>query len=90
MDKITEKYINYCRLFLDDDTNATDEMIDKAINHFAWIFEDKNVNKEEVKKHLLTIYTLPVTPYKTLIDSNNPGARWLSADNHARKEEIDW
>lgn len=35
MDKITEKYINYCRLFLDDDTNATDEMIDKAINHFA-------------------------------------------------------
>ena len=90
MDKITEKYINYCRLFLDDDTNATDEMIDKAINHFAWMFEGQKVDKEEVKKHLLTIYTLPVTPYKTLIDSNNPGAGWLSADNNARKEEIDW
>ena len=90
MDKITEKYINYCRLFLDDDTNATDEMIDKAINHFACMFEDQNVDKEEVKKHLLTIYTLPVTPYKTLIDSNNPAAGWLSADNHARREEIDW
>ena len=49
MNKITEKYINYCRLFLGEDANATDEMIDNAINNFAWMFENQKVNKEEEK-----------------------------------------
>jgi hypothetical protein len=31
MDKATEKYINYCRLYLGDDIATTDEKIDEAI-----------------------------------------------------------
>lgn len=90
MDKATEKYINYCRLYLGDDIATTDEKIDEAINQFAWMFENQNVNKEEVKKHLLTLYTLPVAPYKTLVDTNNPGSGWLSANSYSRQDKIAW
>ena len=50
MDKATEKYINYCRLYLGDDIATTDDKIDEAINQFAWMFENQNVNKEDRKK----------------------------------------
>ena len=86
MDKATGKYINYCRLYLGDDIATTDEKIDEAINQFTWMFENQNVNKEEVKKHLLTLYTLPVAPYKTLVDPNNPGSGWLSANSYSRQD----
>lgn len=88
MDKDIEKYIDYCRLYIGDNNTATDIEIAKAIDQFASMFP--NTDKLEVKKHLMSLYTIPVAPYKTLLDSNNPGAGWFSANNHAKKQEIIW
>lgn len=88
MNKDIEQYVAYCRLFIGDTASATDEQIDAAINHFAFMFP--KVEGLEVKKRLLSLYTLPIGPYKTLLDSNNPGAGWLSANQNARKSEINW
>lgn len=88
MEKDIEKYIDFCRLYIGDNSTATDKEIAKAIDQFAIMFPD--VDKLEVKKRLMSLYTIPVAPYKTLLDSNNPGAGWFSANNHARKQEIKW
>lgn len=88
MEKDIEKYIDYCRLYIGDNSTATDKEIAKAIDQFASMFPD--VDKLEVKKRLMSLYTIPVAPYKTLFDSNNPGAGWFSANNYARKQEIVW
>ncbi|WP_407400787.1 Z1 domain-containing protein, partial [Treponema sp.] len=83
-----EKYIDICRIMIGEKDFITDSEIETAINQFAWMFP--NVNPNDVKKQLLSIYTLPISPYKTLLDSNNPGAGWLSADKGSRKTEIEW
>lgn len=88
MEKDIEKYIDFCRLYIGDNSTATDKEIAKAIDQFASMFPD--VDKLEVKKRLMSLYTIPVAPYKTLFDSNNPGAGWFSANNYARKQEIVW
>ena len=88
MTKDIEQYVAYCRLFIGDTPSATDAQIDAAIKHFAFMFPE--VEGLEVKKRLLSLYTLPIGPYKTLLDSNNPGAGWLSANQNARKSEINW
>ena len=88
MQQDIEKYIDFCRLYIGDNDTVTDNMIAKAVNQFASMFPD--VDKLEVKKRLMSLYTLPIAPYKTLLDSNNPGAGWFSADNYARKQEIEW
>ena len=83
-----EKFIDFCRIYIGDNFTATDKEIDEAVNQFEKLFPD--VDKLEVKKRLMSLYTLPISPYKTLLDSNNPGAGWFSANNHARKQEIEW
>ena len=88
MTKDIENYIAFCRLYIGDTPRATDEQIDSAINQFASMFA--GVDQTEVKKSLLSLYTLPIGPYKTLLDSYNPGAGWLSANLNARKSEINW
>ena len=88
MQQDIEKYIDYCRLFIGDTFAATDKKIDEAVNQFAWMFPE--IDKLEVKKRLMSLYTLPIAPYKTLLDSNNPGAGWLSTNNYARQLEIEW
>ncbi len=88
MQQDLDKYIDYCRLFIGDTFTATDKKIDEAVNQFAWMFP--LIDKLEVKKRLMSLYTLPIAPYKTLLDSNNPGAGWLSKNNYARQLEIEW
>lgn len=88
MNKDIEKFVAHCRIAIGDAPFATDEKIDEAINIFAGVYP--LVDKLEVKKNLLSLYTLPIGPYKTLLDSNNPGAGWLSANQNARKKEINW
>lgn len=83
-----EKYIDFCRIYIGDNFTTTDKEIAKAVNTFAHMFP--NVDKAEVKKRLMQLYTIPVAPYKTLLDSNNPGAGWFSANNYAKQKEIEW
>lgn len=83
-----EKFVDFCRLFIGDNYTATDNEIAKAIDQFANMFPD--IDKLEVKKRLMSLYTIPVAPYKTLLDGYNPGAGWLSDNNHARQKEIVW
>ena len=61
MNKDIEQYVAYCRLFIGDTASATDEQIDAAINHFAFMFP--KVEGLEVKKRLLSLYTLPIGPF---------------------------
>ena len=63
----------------------TNKIIFRTIAHMF-----TNVDKAEVKKRLMQLYTIPVAPYKTLLDSNNPGAGWFSANNYAKQKEIEW
>lgn len=83
-----EKYMDYCRLFIGEKCAVTDEEIDEALNQFANMFT--HIDKLEVKKRLMSLYTLPIAPYKTILDNNNPGAGWFSNNNYARKNEIEW
>jgi hypothetical protein len=83
-----EKYIDYCRLFIGEKCAVTDAEIDEALNQFANMFT--HIDKLEVKKRLMSLYTLPIAPYKTILDNNNPGAGWFSNNNYARKNEIEW
>ncbi len=88
MEQDIEKYMDFCRLYIGDRVNIQDNEIAEAVNQFAGMFPD--IDKAEVKKRLMSLYTLPIAPYKTLLDSNNPGAGWFSANNHARQQEIKW
>lgn len=88
MEQNIEKYIDFCRLYIGDKISATDKEITDAVNQFAVMFPD--IDKLEVKKQLMSLYTLPISPYRTLFDSNNPGAGWLSANSHARQQDIAW
>lgn len=88
MQQDIDKYIDYCRLFIGDTFTATDKTIDEAVNQFTWMFP--KIDKLEVKKRLMSLYTLPIAPYKTLFDSNNPGAGWLSANDYARQLDFKW
>ena len=45
-----------------------------------------HIDKLEVKKRLMSLYTLPIAPYKTILDNNNPGAGWFSNNNYVKKE----
>ena len=88
MEQDIEKYIDFCRLYIGDRSSASDMKIDEAINQFNSMFP--KVDKLEVKRRLLSLYTIPIAPYKTLLDTINPGAGWLSTSNFARKREIKW
>lgn len=88
MEQNIEKYIDFCRLYIGDKISATDKEITDAVNQFAVMFPD--IDRLEVKKQLMSLYTLPISPYRTLFDSNNPGAGWLSANSHARQQDIAW
>ena len=88
MEQDIEKYMDFCRLYIGDRVNIQDNEIAEAVNQFAGMFPD--IDKAEVKKRLMSLYTIPIAPYKTLLDSNNPGAGWFSANNYARQQEIKW
>lgn len=88
MEQDIERYIDFCRLFIGDNYTATDKEIAEAIEQFAGMFP--MVDKLEVKKRLMSLYTIPIAPYKTLLDSNNPGAGWLSANNYAKQKDVKW
>ncbi len=88
MEKDLDKYLDFCRLDIGDNIAVTDTRIDESVNKFSQFFPD--VDRLEVKKRLMSLYTLPISPYKTLLDSNNPGAGWLTDNNRARQKEIIW
>lgn len=83
-----EKYYDFCRLYIGDTYVVTDEKIEEALNMFSHMFP--NENKGEVKKMLMMQYSIPIAPYKTLLDQTNPGAGWFSANEYKRKDEIEW
>lgn len=83
-----EKFIDICRIMIGDKDFVSDFEIETAIKQFSIMFP--NIDTDDVKKQLLALYTLPLAPYKTLLDRKNPGAGWLSANNDARKKEIEW
>lgn len=88
MQQELDKYIDLCRIIIGDTIHATDEQIDNAVRQFAGMFPA--IDKLEVKKRLMSLYTLPIAPYKTLLDSTNPGAGWLTKNSNARQLEIEW
>ena len=88
MEQNVENYIDFCCLYIGNNYTATDKQIDDAISKMAYLFP--NVDKTEVKKGLLSKYNVKFEQYKTLFDSNNPGAGWLSANNNARQKGIEW
>lgn len=88
MKKDIETYIDFCRLFIGEKNTVTDQEIDEAVNEFASMFD--TIDKLEVKKRLMSLYTIPIAPYKTLLDSNNPGAGWFSVNGYAKKSEYEW
>lgn len=84
----TNKYIDICRAIIGETDSATDFEIDNAINLAEKVYPE--IPKDIVKRQLLACYTLPILPYKTLLNSNNPGGGWFSANNFALKESISW
>ncbi|WP_304649051.1 Z1 domain-containing protein [uncultured Duncaniella sp.] len=84
----TEKLITLCRVEIGDELTATDKQIDNAIALYQSACPQADI--EAVKKFLLSQYNVPMELPKTLYDSNNPGAGWYSANNFAKKDEIQW
>lgn len=82
------KYIDICRAIIGDKDSVTDFEIENAISLAGKIYSD--IPKDIVKRQLLASYTLPILPYKTLLNSNNPGSGWFSANNFRIKHSISW
>lgn len=80
--------LNICREIIGEKYSATDQEIDDAIDKVALM--DPDMPRGIVKLQLLSKYTLPIKPYKTLLDTNNPGGGWLSANGYSRKQSIKW
>lgn len=83
-----QKVIEICRTIIGEKYSATDKEIDNAISLATRIYPD--FPKDLVKLQLLSIYSLPIKPYKTLIDNHNPGGYWLSSNDFLRKKSIKW
>lgn len=83
-----EQYFDFCRLLIGEKYTAEDKEIEEAVEKFAFMFPD--LDKDEVKKRLLEHYSVPIAPYKTLYNTDNPGAGWLTADDDKRKNDIEW
>lgn len=83
-----QKVIEICRTIIGEKYSATAKEIDNAISLALRIYP--NIPKDEVKLQLLSIYSLPIKPYKTLLDNNNPGGGWFSSNDFLRKKSIKW
>lgn len=83
-----QKVIEICRTIIGEKYSVTDKEIDNAISLASRIYP--NISKDEVKLQLLSIYSLPIKPYKTLLDNNNPGGGWFSFNDFIRKKSIKW
>ena len=80
--------IEICRTLIGEKYTATDQEIDNAISMVSKM--DPNIPKDTIKLRLLSLYALPIKPYKTLLDQNNPGGGWFSSENFLRKKTIKW
>ena len=86
--KDIDQYINHCRLAIGDKPSATDEEINTIVKIFSPLFP--NIETNEVKKILMTIYSLPIKPHQILLDHNNPGSGWLTQNKEEKKQTISW